>query len=253
MLEDNTSGAKEKNMGKILRIEQQLSAIAEQPRFIELAKFMDSVIAENESAFISDNSKMKLAGILARMYSQGGEVSLHDEYNAKNNEIIGLMLETVGCVRTYNKIRGAHHFAQIPAIFTPLRYPDEPCEKQETKDKKRQNNIVWSSEKLLTEAISDQGHFLNLCDLFAHIDHEFEHKLSEYTLSRIIETLARAYRQGGELSLRWEVQARNLDTMVLLRSSSECIITEDDERKDVFYQFSGIWSPHQIMGPERPR
>jgi hypothetical protein len=127
LLEANTSGAKEKNMGKILRTEQQLSAIAEQPRFIELAAFMDKVIAENEPAFVSDNSKMKLAGILARMYSQGGEASLHDEYNAKNHEIVALLLATEGCVRTYNKIRGAHHFAQIPAIFTPLRYLDDPC------------------------------------------------------------------------------------------------------------------------------
>lgn len=227
-----------------------LEEIAAQPRFLELVEFMDKVIIRNKQKFISDFEKRILAEILVRMYSQGGEASLHDEYNrsVEHREIMNLILEDTDCIRTYNKIRGGHHYAQIPKIFTPLYTLDEPCEKQDHKRKPGLGGITWSSTDLLIAAISRQGRFLNLCNILSQIEEENASEMTKELLTQVVETLARAYRQGGELSLAAEVRARNVETMMIFRKTSECQVTDDRDRKDLFYQFPAIFSPHRIMG-----
>ena len=72
-------------------------------------------------------------------------------------------------------------------------------------------------------------------------------------LQQIAETLARAYRQGGELSLMAELNANNGKVMILLRESETCFDTYDIDRKGVFYQFEAIFSPHRTLGIPIPQ
>jgi len=227
-----------------------LEEIAAQPRFLELVEFMDKVIIGDKQKFISDAEKRTLAEILARMYSQGGEASLHDEYNRsiENKEIMNLVLQSSDCIRTYNKIRGGHHYAQIPRIFTPLRLHDEPCARQDHLMKTKRGSITWSSTDLLIAAISRQGNFISLCGLLSQIEEENAPKMTKELLLQVEETLARAYRQGGELSLMAELNANNGSVMILLDESETCFTTFDAERNALFYQFEAIFSPHRTLG-----
>lgn len=244
-------------MEKRLCVERMLNAITQLTSFRELARFMDRVILENMEVFNNDHSKSELAEILARMYSQGGEVALHDEYNRgdANKAMMKLILETMGCLRTFNPIRGGHHFAQIPKVFTQLRQLDDPCVQLCRIYELEEDTITWSSTDLLLTEILNQGHFVNLCQLVVQICEETENELTEEILLRIEEVLARAYSQGGELSLMMEIGAGNGDIMTVFRQSETCFPTRDAERcNGVFYQFPEIFSPHRILGvPTEPR
>jgi len=232
-----------------------LDEIAAQPRFLELVEFMDKVIIGDKQKFISDAEKKTLAEILARMYSQGGETSLHDEYNrsVENREIMNAILENSDCIQTINRIRGGHHYAQIPRIFTPLHLPDKVCEKQAHVLKTKRGAITWSSSDLLLTAISRQGRFISLCNILTQIEEENAAEMTEELRLQVTETLARAYRQGGELSLMAELNANNGKVMILLRESETCFDTYDIDRKGVFYQFEAIFSPHRTLGIPIPQ
>jgi hypothetical protein len=243
-------------MQKDPRIELMLKAIEQQRTFRELAMFMDRVILENMGLFIPDQSKRNLAAVLARMYRQGGEASLHEEYNRgdANKAMMKLVLETMGCIRTFNPIRGAHHFAQIPKIFTPLRQLDYLSEQRSRVFESEEDPITWSSTDLLLAEISTQGQFLNLYQILSLIDREKNYEPSKEIFQRIGEILARAYSHGGELSLAMEVANGNADIMTMFKQSKTCIVTKDEARFGVFYQFQEIFSPHRILGiPTEPR
>ena len=232
-----------------------LEEIAAQASFSELAKFMDKIILENKEKFSKDFEQKTLAEILARMYSQGGETSLHDEFNRsmESNEMMNLVLEDADCIWAVNKIRGGHNYAQIPKIFTPLRALDEASRKQKHVKKLALGGITWDSTDLLLAAISRQVSFSSLCDILSEIEKENPSGMSRDLLLKIRKTLARAYHQGGELLLMAELNANNGGAMIILDESKTCFTAYDVERKGIFYQFESIFSPHRIPGAPLPK